>query len=463
MEKVSENDPAHQNEDGDSTLKSSMSRKVADCRVLPLLTVAFAVYQLDRTNIASALTGGFAADIAVDQNTINLGNQLMYIGVILLEIPSNLVLYKIGPRSWMSAQVFIFGLVACLQIFVRNKTGFLLTRAILGLTEAGYIPGAMYALSTWYSSAELTSRIAVFFFGMFGGTAVSPLIGAGLLKLDGKGSLAGWQWIFLVEGIGSIMIAIALFSLLPERGDLRSADSPGTSTSDVEKNSFAKESSVIPRNNSLPLSVVWRTLKNFQKWPHFMGTACVFSTWCPLTTYTPSIIMDLGFNRIQANALTAIGSLMTLPVVLAFAWLSDKTNRRGLAVMIAISAYLIALICLRLLEHHVGNWSKFGLWTTVNGLAVGYHPIHNAWIQMNCETAEERSISVAMFVMTATSGLMAGTQIFRSDEAAELYPRGILIMIILVVSGLLFVAVQLFIYSISNKRRLEKGERPNIL
>lgn len=80
---------------------------------------------------------------------------------------------------------------------MKNKTGFLVTRSILGLAEAGYIPGAMYTLSTWYTKQELTKRIAVFFFGMFGGTAVSPLLGAGLLKLDGRAGLSGWQWIFL--------------------------------------------------------------------------------------------------------------------------------------------------------------------------------------------------------------------------------------------------------------------------
>lgn len=86
-----------------------------------------------------------------------------------------------------------------MQIFIRNKTGFLLTRSILGLAEAGYIPAAMYTLSTWYTKEELTKRIALFFFGMFGGAAVSPLLGAALLKLDGKGGLHGWQWIFLRE------------------------------------------------------------------------------------------------------------------------------------------------------------------------------------------------------------------------------------------------------------------------
>lgn len=86
---------------------------------------------------------------------------------------------------------------------------------------------------------------------------------------------------------------------------------------------------------------------------------------------------------------------MTLPVVFFFAWLSDKTCKRGMTVMIAIMVYLIALICLRIIQPHVDFWSKFGLWTTVNALAVGYHPIHNAWIQMNSRTPEERSIGVA--------------------------------------------------------------------
>ncbi|THC91130.1 hypothetical protein EYZ11_009400 [Aspergillus tanneri] len=75
----------------------------------------------------------------------------------------------------------------------------------------------MYTLSTWYTKEQLTKRIAVFFFGMFGGSAVSPLLGAALLKLDGKGNLAGWQWIFLVEGILSIVVSICLLLFLKEK------------------------------------------------------------------------------------------------------------------------------------------------------------------------------------------------------------------------------------------------------
>ncbi|CAG8906061.1 unnamed protein product [Penicillium salamii] len=132
--------------------------------------------------------------------------------------------------------------------------------------------------------------------------------------------------------------------------------------------------------------------------------------------------------------------------------MSDVREKRGLVVLIAISVYLVALVLLGVLQTHVDKWGKFGLWTTVNAFAVGYHPIHNAWIQINCKSAEERSISVAMFVMSATAGLMAGTQIFRGDESSSLYPRGLIIMIALVLSGLLLVVLQTIVFRVHNRR-----------
>ncbi|KAJ5566747.1 hypothetical protein N7535_006053, partial [Penicillium sp. DV-2018c] len=374
-------------------------RRMADLRVLPLLLVAFASYQLDRTNIASALTGNFAMVISIEQNTINLGNQLMFLGVIILEIPSNVILLKVrtvGARQWISAQVCVFGIIATFQIFIRNDASFLLTRALLGLAEAGFIPGAMYTLSTWYTATELTTRIAIFFFGMFGGTGTSPLLGAALLQLDGIGGLHGWQWIFLVEGLCTVLLSIALFYFLPEHKSIASASHQAHVSGNAEPSQANFEA-----EHTISWKLLWGTLANITRWPHFIATACVFSTWSPLTTYTPSIVMQLGFTRIEANALAAIGSLLTLPIIFFFAWLSDRSKRRGLTVITAILVYLVAVIILRLLLYRGGKWEKFGLWTIVNAFAVGYHPIHNAWIQVNCRTAEERSISIA-YVMSST-------------------------------------------------------------
>lgn len=140
---------------------------------------------------------------------------------------------------------------------------------------------------------------------------------------------------------------------------------------------------------------VWRTILNIRKWPHFLATASIFATWSPLTTYTPSVIMSLGFSKVEANGLAAVGSILTLPVVFLFAWLSDRAKKPGVTVIAAIAVYLVALILLRTVQSYASTWGKFGLWTAVNAFAVGYHPIHNAWIQVKCRTPEERSISLA--------------------------------------------------------------------
>lgn len=111
-----------------------------------------------------------------------------------------------GPRKWISAQIFIFGLLATMQVFVRNRGAFLAVRLLLGFAEAGYIPGAVYTLSTWYTRGELSKRVAIFFFGMFGGNAVSPLLASGILLLDGRRGVRGWQWLFLSMHFPSHMI-----------------------------------------------------------------------------------------------------------------------------------------------------------------------------------------------------------------------------------------------------------------
>jgi len=108
-------------------------------------------------------------------------------------------LAQIGPRKWIPGQIFLFGIVATLQVFVKNRKGFLVSRLMLGFAEAGYIPGAAYTLSTWYKKRELAKRIAVFFFGMFAGNAISPILASGILQLSGKRGIKGWQWLFLSE------------------------------------------------------------------------------------------------------------------------------------------------------------------------------------------------------------------------------------------------------------------------
>ncbi|KAK1766601.1 major facilitator superfamily domain-containing protein [Phialemonium atrogriseum] len=436
------------------------ARRKIDSSVLPLLFLGLLVFQLDRMNLASALTGGFAKDIKVSQDTINLGNQLMFMGIVIWEIPCNMALQRLGPRKWISAQVFVFGLIATLQVFVKNRTGFLIARLALGFAEAGYIPGAVYTLSTWYTRTELAKRVAIFFFGMFGGNAISPLLASGILKLDNARGIRGWQWLFLIEGLFTITVSLVLALFLPGSPDLpRPLLSPGIiRVSEAQRVILQKrlEKSDSERRDGaqgmhIPLEIVWKTVSHYRRWPHFVSTFAVFSCWSPLTTYTPSIMVSLGFDRIVANALAAVGASLALVVVFMFAYLSDKTNRRGGTVIAAQVCFLITLIVAHEAQPHVGKWSRWGLWTAVNAFAVGYHPVHNSWVQLNCRDPRERSISIAMWVMSAISGLMVGTQYYQGGDS-PLYTKGLRTQIIMVSVGIVFAALQIVVYVVHNRR-----------
>ncbi|OBS29619.1 hypothetical protein FPOA_03556 [Fusarium poae] len=439
----------------------SKARRKVDRSVLFLLFLGLLVFQLDRMNLASALTAGLAADINIDQDTINLGNQLMFMGIVIFEIPCNMALQKVGPRKWMAGQVLAFGFTATMQVFIKNRAGFLALRLMLGFSEAGYIPGGVYTLSTWYTKRELSKRVSVFFFGMFGGNAISPILASGILKLEGAHGIKGWQWLFMLEGIFTIFVAFILLLFLPGNPDIpRPLMGPGlvrfsSSEQDILQRRLEIDDPEGKRSGVQGLAIDWalvrRTVLHYRRWPHYVAAFAVFSTWSPLTTYTPSIIVSLGFDRITANALAAVGASLALPVVFLFGYLSDRTNLRGGTVIAGHVCYLITLIIARQLHPHVGKWSRWGLWTAVNSFAVGYHPVSNSWVQLNCREAGERSIAIAMWVMSAISGLMVGTQYFRPSDT-PFYQTGLRTMISMVTVGIIFASLQIIIYVVHNKR-----------
>lgn len=106
--------------------------------------------ELNRGNIVNAITNDFMEDIGVTQNQFNVGQQMLSLGIVLFEIPSNMILYRVGQGKWLTLQLFLFGAVSTFQAFQNSYGSFIATRLILGITESGFIPGGLWTLSTWY-------------------------------------------------------------------------------------------------------------------------------------------------------------------------------------------------------------------------------------------------------------------------------------------------------------------------
>lgn len=171
--------------------------------------------ELDRGNIANAITDTMFEDINITQFQFNIGQQLLSLGIVLFEIPSNMALYRIGPGIWLPLQLFLFGLVSTFQAFQSNYAGFLVTRFLLGATESGYIPGGLWTLSTWYTKKETAKRVMIFFFGNMFGQALAKIIAFGILHMRGVAGQSGWFWLFIIMGAFTIASGVFMGFFLP--------------------------------------------------------------------------------------------------------------------------------------------------------------------------------------------------------------------------------------------------------
>jgi ACS family tartrate transporter-like MFS transporter len=172
---------------------------------------------LDRSNLGFArLT--MQQDLRIDQEVFDFGFGLFYFGYLLFEVPSNLLLERVGARRWISRILISWGLVSGLTMFVSNQWSFYLVRILLGVAEAGFFPGIILYLTYWFPARERALATSWFITAIplasiFG----NPMSGAIMEFLHLKAGLAGWQWLFLLEGIPSIILGIATLYYLPDR------------------------------------------------------------------------------------------------------------------------------------------------------------------------------------------------------------------------------------------------------
>ncbi len=199
-----------------STLEEATYRKVS-WRLLPLLLICYLVAYLDRVNVGFAKLQ-MAADLNLSDAVYGFGAGVFFIGYFIFEIPSNLILHRVGARLWIARIMVSWGILSALTMFVTTPTMFYVMRFALGLAEAGFFPGIILYLTYWYPShrrGRMTTwfMTAVALSGVVGG----PISGYILKACNGLNGWHGWQWLFLLEGLPSIVAGIVVLVKLDDR------------------------------------------------------------------------------------------------------------------------------------------------------------------------------------------------------------------------------------------------------
>jgi D-galactonate transporter len=199
-----------------STFEEATYRKVA-WRLTPLLMLSYVVAYLDRVNVGFAKLG-MSADLGLSDAVYGFGAGIFFIGYFIFEVPSNIILHRVGARVWIARIMVTWGIVSMLTMFVTTPTMFYVMRFLLGLAEAGFFPGIILYLTYWYP-AHRRGRMTTWFMTAIAisGVVGGPISGYILKAFDGANGWHGWQWLFLLEGVPSIIVGVLVFIVLDDR------------------------------------------------------------------------------------------------------------------------------------------------------------------------------------------------------------------------------------------------------
>jgi ACS family tartrate transporter-like MFS transporter len=199
--------------------EAAVFRKVA-LRVCPFLLLLYVINLIDRTNIGIARLQMVDEQKILDEEAYALGAGIFYIGYLLFEVPSNLILRRVGARAWIARILVSWGLIASAMMFVTGPLSFVVLRVMLGIAEAGFFPGIIYYLNDWLPARMRARGVAYF---MLGGVIASmvgnPISGLILQTMDQVGGFSGWQWVFFLEGLPAVALGFVTLAYLIDRPD----------------------------------------------------------------------------------------------------------------------------------------------------------------------------------------------------------------------------------------------------
>ncbi|GAA5885824.1 hypothetical protein JCM6882_007574 [Rhodosporidiobolus microsporus] len=379
--------------------EKKLVRKI-DYKLIPFLSLLYLLSFLDRVNIGQARLAGLEADLGMSGNDYQIASAIFFVGYVITEVPSNILLKKLRPSRVIPAIMIVWGICATLMGIVHNFEGLVAARFFLGLSESALFPGACFYLVSWYRRTESQIRIAVFFSSATLAGAFGGLLAYGLSQMDGIGGKAGWAWIFIIEGIITVLVGCVAPFLIHDFPE------------DAKFLSERERAFVVRRlreDQGVAGEFRWVHVKNaFLDWKSY-----VYS----LSLFTPTIIAALGtWTRAQSQLLSVPPYALAFIVTLSSALLSDRFKIRALTNIVFMTITIIGfaiLLGIDVLEQT--GVAYFAIFLCVCGVA----PCIAAtitWCGNNFSPVLKRGTSMGMMFTTGNSGGIISSFIYRTQD-----------------------------------------------
>lgn len=323
--------PAHSDED-------AIFRKIAR-RIVPFLFVCYVVNFIDRVNIGFAKLQ-FLQDLKLDDAVFGIAAGMFFVGYVVFEVPSNLLLARIGVRKTMLRIMTLWGLLTVLLMFVQNATGLYVLRFLLGAAEAGFFPGIVLYLTYWFPDSRRGRIMSLFVMAVpLAGIVGGPLSGAIMSHLHDALGLRGWQWLFLIEGAPAVFLAFAVWMFLPDRP----ANAPWLNQD--EKALIARELAAEDHSQHRDF---WAALADVK----VLGLAIVYFGYSMglygVGLWLPQIVKSMGVSNLANGFVVALPYIAATIAMIWWARRSDRTGERiwhvAWPAMLMVASLLVASI-----------------------------------------------------------------------------------------------------------------------
>jgi MFS transporter, ACS family, tartrate transporter len=310
-------------------------------RILPFILILYVVAFLDRVNMGYAALE-MNADLALTAEAFGLLSGLFFISYFLFEVPSNLILHKVGARLWIARIMITWGIVVVLTGFIQSATHLYILRFLLGAAEAGFVPGIILYLTYWFRARERGKATALFFVAL----PLSALIGAPLstwiMDTVTWGGLAGWRWMFILEGIPAVLLGIVVLFYLTDRPvNAKWLTENEKTWLEDELVKERKLSAKLNKSSNLDM------LKESKVWKLALFNIAGFVAVNALSYWMPTIIKSLSSSEttnMQIGWLAMIPSIIAIPAILFTGWNADRTGRHKLHLGACVSIAMIGFI-----------------------------------------------------------------------------------------------------------------------
>ncbi len=302
-------------------LEKRVLRKIT-LRIVPFVMLLYFVAFIDRVNI------GFAAltmnkDLGFSPTVFGFGAGIFFLGYFLCEVPSNLVLDKVGARIWIARVMITWGLISAAMALVQGSTSFYVLRFLLGAAEAGFFPGIILYLSYWFPARQRAAVTAIFMAAAPLSTVLGSPVSGALLEMHGMMGLSGWQWMFIVEGVPAVLLGVVVLFYMTDRPE------KATWLSNDERNWLVRTMNAEAAQKARTAShSVWRGLADLRVIALslvYFGTSAGLYT---LGIWAPQIIKQFGLSSLQIGFLNALPGVVAVIAMVWWARHSDRTGER---------------------------------------------------------------------------------------------------------------------------------------